>query len=59
MRTDTAVKFPLFWGHGTSDPVVPYEWGKKSTEFLKLDLKMDKVSFHSYPGTLSFFKYEI
>jgi len=49
MRSDTALKFPVFWGHGTADPVVPYAWGKRSVEFLKDTLGMRAVTFKSYP----------
>jgi len=50
MRTDVALDFPVFWGHGIADPVVPYAWGKESLEFLRDKLKVKSVTFKSYPG---------
>lgn len=39
----------VFWGHGTHDPVVQYQWGSKSVDFLKEELGMKNVTFKSYP----------
>ncbi|CAH7666572.1 lysophospholipase [Phakopsora pachyrhizi] len=41
---------PLLWCHGTDDPVVRYQWGETSVNFLKNDLGMKNVEFKSYPG---------
>lgn len=30
MATDHARKLPVFWGHGDSDPLVPFKYGQKS-----------------------------
>ncbi|KAF2801184.1 phospholipase/carboxylesterase family protein-like protein [Melanomma pulvis-pyrius CBS 109.77] len=39
---------PLFLGHGTEDPKVPYQLGKQSTEFLN-NIGVD-VTWKEYPG---------
>ena len=41
-------KPPIFMGHGEADPLVKFEWGKKTAEGLK-ERGFD-VEFHSYPG---------
>ncbi|WWC72965.1 uncharacterized protein I206_106929 [Kwoniella pini CBS 10737] len=35
IKTDHANQIPIFWGHGTADPVVNYEYGQQSIEMLK------------------------
>lgn len=35
MVSDHAKSVPIFWGHGTVDPMVRFEYGKASSEFLK------------------------
>lgn len=45
-----ASNLKVFWGHGTDDPVVQYEWGTKSVEFLRHELGLANVDFKSYPG---------
>ncbi|GME94618.1 unnamed protein product [[Candida] boidinii] len=41
---------PIFQGHGTSDPVIPYENAKKAGEFFKVTLGFKNLSFNTYPG---------
>jgi lysophospholipase-1 len=49
---------PVFWGHGTADPVVPYTHSQDGVEFLTssaVGLKRDEdngVTYHSYEGGL-------
>jgi predicted esterase len=58
MMTDSARNLPIFFGHGQSDPVVQFIYGKKSYEFLKTALKMKDatedsiqgLSWNEYPG---------
>lgn len=40
---------PIFQGHGTLDPIVNYEFGKQTHEFLKT-LGFTKTKFNSYSG---------
>jgi len=47
MMSDHARNIPIFWGHGTDDPVVKYTWGKESVDRLK-ELKVKDVTFKSY-----------
>ncbi|ORX90284.1 Phospholipase/carboxylesterase [Basidiobolus meristosporus CBS 931.73] len=41
-------KPPIFMGHGTSDPVVQFQFGQGSSELL--EAKGYNVEFHAYPG---------
>ncbi|KAH8118660.1 Phospholipase/carboxylesterase [Phellopilus nigrolimitatus] len=58
MASDHAKLIPIFWGHGTHDPLVRFDMATASTQFLKRDLGVktatneDQVglSFHSYEG---------
>ncbi|KAI0320282.1 Phospholipase/carboxylesterase [Amylostereum chailletii] len=63
MCTDHARRLPIFWGHGKSDPLVKYQLGAESVEFLKNELgirgapsdatdaaSLRGLSFHSYPN---------
>lgn len=36
MMTDSARNIPVFFGHGVDDPVVRYDFGKRSYEHLKM-----------------------
>jgi predicted esterase len=38
---------PFFMGHGDADPVVRYEWGQQTAEFLKKELGHE-VEFRTY-----------
>ncbi|KAK9764589.1 hypothetical protein K7432_007770 [Basidiobolus ranarum] len=44
----TENKIPIFMGHGTDDPVVPYQFGQMSSE--QLQTQGYDVKFHAYPG---------
>lgn len=37
-------------GHGDEDPVVEYQWGKKTIDTLK-ELGFSDITFKTYPGT--------
>ncbi|KAF9357404.1 hypothetical protein BGX26_003791 [Mortierella sp. AD094] len=47
MATEANRKTPIFWGHGTFDPVVKFDLGEDSAEFLSENKY--NVEFHSYP----------
>jgi hypothetical protein len=34
----------IFWGHGTADPLVTFDIGRTSVEFLKTDLGLSAVT---------------
>ena len=40
---------PIFQGHGTADPVINYQYGKKTSEFFK-ELGFKNLDFQTYPG---------
>jgi len=44
MCTSHASSTPIFWGHGTADPLVTYNIGKASVEFLTTRLGLPAVS---------------
>jgi predicted esterase len=47
-----ASSIPVFWGHGTADPLVNIEFGRRSVEWLKKELKppAKDVTFKEYDG---------
>ncbi|EKM59933.1 uncharacterized protein PHACADRAFT_250743 [Phanerochaete carnosa HHB-10118-sp] len=55
---DHAKKLPIFWGHGTNDPLVKFIWAKQSVQFLKEGLGITEtteadqagIEFHAYNG---------
>ncbi|RPD67376.1 Phospholipase/carboxylesterase [Lentinus tigrinus ALCF2SS1-7] len=60
MVSDHAKKLPIFWGHGTVDPIVRFDRATLSMEFLKKELGINNVEpenvlnggieFHAYEG---------
>ena len=63
MATEHARAMPIFWGHGTHDPLVKYQFGVDSVEFLKTDVgiaattlagadtaALRGIAFNSYSG---------
>ncbi len=43
MCSSHAPSTPIFWGHGTADPLVTFEIGKSSVEFLKTSVALPEV----------------
>ncbi|KAG9103224.1 hypothetical protein FRC06_011694 [Ceratobasidium sp. 370] len=50
MFSSGATSTPIFWGHGTSDPVVPYGFGAGSVRILQEKVGFQDVEFNSYQG---------
>jgi len=50
MFSAEATSTPIFWGHGTSDNVVPYRFGAGSVQLLKDSLGFKDIEFKSYQG---------
>jgi len=50
MATDSARNLPIFFAHGQDDPVVQFQYGKMSYEFLKTGLKMKDATEESING---------
>ncbi|KDQ64133.1 hypothetical protein JAAARDRAFT_27753 [Jaapia argillacea MUCL 33604] len=58
MTSAHANTVPIFWGHGTEDPLVKYQFALSSVQFLKSQIKVPEadgtsirgLSFNSYPG---------
>ncbi|CAE6527363.1 unnamed protein product [Rhizoctonia solani] len=44
----SATSTPIFWGHGTADPVVPYKFGKMSADHMQSNLGFTNLQFNSY-----------
>lgn len=49
MQTDHAAEVPVFWGHGTSDNTIQYNWGEESVAYLS-QLGFKDVDFRTYSG---------
>ncbi|WRT69213.1 uncharacterized protein IL334_006197 [Kwoniella shivajii] len=47
IKSTNAADIPMFWGHGTADPTVGYEYGQQSIELLTKRLNFPLLS----PGT--------
>ncbi|KAF9426774.1 hypothetical protein BGZ94_006024 [Podila epigama] len=47
MSSEVSRKIPIFWGHGDSDQVVKYDYGRQSVELLEKNKY--KVTFKTYP----------
>lgn len=43
MCSKHALSTPIFWGHGTADPLVTYKIGSASVDFLKTALGVSAV----------------
>jgi len=58
MTSPNALSAPIFWGHGTKDPLVLLDFSKKSVEFLSTEMGMMRgkpgafggLSYHLYEG---------
>ena len=59
MSSPTASSIPVFWGHGSIDPLVKSEYSKASSDFLVQQLGMPiarpedvkkGLSYHVYEG---------
>ena len=60
MASDHCKYLPIFWGHGKDDPLIRYEYGARSVEYLKSALGVPTaasdapgkggVIFNSYEG---------
>jgi lysophospholipase I len=44
MCTQHASSTPIFWGHGTADPLVTLDIGRTSVDFLKTNLGLSAVT---------------
>ncbi|KAI0043456.1 Phospholipase/carboxylesterase [Auriscalpium vulgare] len=47
MRSEHATTLPIFWGHGTHDPLVKFQFGVDSVTFLKDDLGIPATTIQS------------
>jgi hypothetical protein len=43
MCSSHASSIPIFWGHGTADPLVTFDIGRTSVDFLKTALGLPQV----------------
>ncbi|QRV72699.1 carbohydrate esterase family 1 protein [Ceratobasidium sp. AG-Ba] len=50
MLSSDATTTPVFWGHGTADPVVPYRFGAGSVQILKDKAGFKDIDFKPYQG---------
>ena len=57
--TDYALKLPIFWGHGSADPIVPFQLAQASKELLtNAGIKPARESSEGPPTGLEFHKYD-
>jgi lysophospholipase I len=60
MVTPHSIPVPIFWGHGTLDPLVKYQFGQASAEYLvrqvgiqrATDSELVGLNFKPYPGVM-------
>jgi len=50
MMSDYARTLPIFIGHGTADPVVKFQHGQKSAEYLTSDCSIKKATEEDLVG---------
>ena len=58
MTSPNSISAPVFWGHGSKDPLVLSDFSKKSVEFLSTEMGMTHgkagafggLSYHLYDG---------
>jgi predicted esterase len=48
MANEHAKSVPIFWGHGTEDPLVKYSFGVESSKFLR-EMGVTGLMMKSYP----------
>ncbi|KAF9493964.1 Phospholipase/carboxylesterase [Pleurotus eryngii] len=54
MISPHATSLPIFWGHGDADPLVKFEWGTVSRDFLSTELGFALASSKADTKGLSF-----
>ncbi|KAH7343877.1 Phospholipase/carboxylesterase [Rhizoctonia solani] len=50
LLSSNAASTQIFWGHGTSDGVVPYKFGQLSVQHMQKNLNFANIQFNSYKG---------
>ncbi|CAE6455861.1 unnamed protein product [Rhizoctonia solani] len=50
LMAPNAASTNIFWGHGTSDGVVPYKFGQMSVHHMQNNLNFANIQFNSYRG---------
>ncbi|KAJ7462157.1 Phospholipase/Carboxylesterase-domain-containing protein [Mycena latifolia] len=59
MASEHATSIPIFWGHGTADPLVKFDLAERSVDFLKKNIgipeapstgELKGLSFNAYRG---------
>jgi lysophospholipase-1 len=58
MASPTASSIPVFWGHGSVDPLVKAEYSKTSSDFLVQQLGMPVAKPEDVKKGLSYHLYE-
>jgi lysophospholipase I len=58
MASPTASSIPVFWGHGSGDPLVKAEYSKASSDFLVQQLGMPIARQEDVKKGLSYHMYE-
>ena len=58
MASPTASSMPIFWGHGSADPLVKAEYSKTSSDFLVQQLGMPIARPEDFKKGISYNVYE-
>ncbi|KAJ6627952.1 lysophospholipase I [Mycena sp. CBHHK59/15] len=58
MVSPHASSIPVFWAHGKADPLVKYQLGRVSADFLMTEIGLPAASFPGAPEGLDFHTYE-
>ncbi|KAJ7689446.1 Phospholipase/carboxylesterase [Mycena rosella] len=58
MASTHASSVPIFWGHGTRDPLVSYKLGRACADFLLTEIGLPKAPYPGAPEGLSFHTYQ-
>ncbi|KAJ6544034.1 Phospholipase/Carboxylesterase-domain-containing protein [Mycena capillaripes] len=53
-----ASSIPIFWGHGTADPLVKYEFGRVCADYLMAEIGIPAALHSGAPEGLDFHTYE-
>jgi len=58
MVSSHASSIPIFWGHGTVDPLVPYKLGRVCADYLMTEIGVPPAPYAGAPEGLDFHTYD-
>ncbi|KAJ7108647.1 lysophospholipase I [Mycena epipterygia] len=57
MASSHASSIPIFWGHGTADPLVKYQLGRACADFLMAEIGLPAAPYSGAPEGIDFHTY--